>query len=207
MTTIDLLRHGEAAPGLCLGGSYDAPLTETGWKQMRAILAGGQDAGHRPEKAGKWLPPWNGVVTSPLRRCAEFAGELARLHGLPLIQDARFRELGFGAWEGRSWSALYEEEGEKLLAFQRNPDDHPAPEGEDYPDFETRVAAAWADLLDTARDGHWLLVTHAGVVRAVLRGVLGFPIDRLFVLRAPHAGLTRIGQEAGYPPRLIFHGL
>ena len=101
---------------------------------------------------------------------------------------------------------MYEQEGGRLLEFQRNPHCNPAPDGEHYPDFEARIALAWADLLETARDGHWLLVTHAGVLRAVLRLVLGFPADRLFSLHAPHAGLTRIQQEAGFPPRLLFHG-
>ena len=39
MTTIDLLRHGEAAPGCCLGAVFDAPLTEKGWLQIRNVLA------------------------------------------------------------------------------------------------------------------------------------------------------------------------
>lgn len=192
-TTIDLLRHGEAAPGLCLGRDFDAPLTAMGWAQMRGALDGG-------------IAAWDGVVSSPLRRCAAFAEELAQHRQLPLRQEPRWRELGFGVWEGRSWNALYEEEGERLLAFQRKPARHPALGGEDYPDFEARVAEAWAGLLETARGGHWLLVTHGGVQRAILRLLLGFPVERLFGIHVPYACLTRIGKDDGGPPRLIFHG-
>ena len=193
MTTIDLLRHGEAAPGICLGANFDAPLTERGWAQMRNVLDWKQS-------------PWDGVVSSPLLRCAAFAEDLAGLHGLPLIFDQRLRELGFGDWEGKSWTDLYGQEGGRLIEFQRNPGFNPAPGGEDYRDFEARVDAAWQNLLETARGGHWLVVSHAGVLRAVLRSVLGFPEERLFSLHVPYAGLTRIEQTGDYPTRLVFHG-
>jgi len=194
MTTIDLLRHGEAAPGYCLGASFDAPLTERGWSQIRSVLA--------------WAPPpWDGVVSSPLLRCAAFAEELTEFHGLPLKFDWRLRELGFGSWEGKCWSELYGQEGGgRLIEFQRCPRLNPAPGGEDYQDFEARVADAWSDLLTNAQGGHWLVVTHAGVLRAILRMVLGFPEERLFSLHVPYAGLTRIEHKNGYPTRLVFHG-
>ncbi len=193
MTTIDLFRHGESAPGYCLGAAFDAPLTELGWSQMRNAL--------------QWtIPPWDGVISSPLMRCSVFAEELAERYGLPLQLDGRLRELGFGAWEGRTWSDLYQHEGLALLNFQRSPGINPAPGGEDYLNFETRIAEAWADLLTTAHDGHWLVVTHAGVFRSVLRQVLGFPPNRLFSLHVPLAGLTRIEQIDEYPSRLVFHG-
>jgi len=150
--------------------------------------------------------PWDGVASSPLIRCAAFAEELAKRHGLPLKLEPRFRELDFGEWEGESWTDLYREAGGPLLEFQRQPGRNPAPGGEHYWDFEARVGKAWGDLLDTARDRHWLLVCHAGVVRTLLRLVLGFPVGHLFSIQAPYAGLTRIEQEGGNPARLVFHG-
>jgi alpha-ribazole phosphatase/probable phosphoglycerate mutase len=197
ITTVDLLRHGEAAPGLCLGRAFDAPLTATGWAQMRAVAAGG-------------VIPWDGIVSSPLRRCAAYAEELAAARALPLNLEPRWRELGFGAWEGRPWSELYQENGDALLAFQRDPlsqdGEHPAAGGEHYRAFETRIAAAWADLLARAQGGHWLLVAHGGVLRAVLRQVLGFSTRRLFGVQVPNACLTRIEQQDGGSVRLVFHG-
>lgn len=194
MTTIDLIRHGDASPGVCLGSNYDPPLTEKGWSQMRGVLA--------------WVqPPWDGVVSSPLLRCASFAEELAEHYSLSLRVESRFRELGFGEWEGRSWSDLYRQEGGKLLEFQRCPSYNPAPGGEDYQEFEARVAAAWYELLIQSHGNHSLVVTHAGVIRTILRLVLGFPEQRLFSLHVPHAGLTRIQQKGDVmQARLVFHG-
>ncbi|QXP82676.1 alpha-ribazole phosphatase family protein [Methylococcus sp. Mc7] len=190
--TIDLLRHGEVDGGLCLGRGCDVPLNARGWLQLRAML---------PER-----PPWTGIATSPLRRCAEFAGELAGRLGLELRVDERFSELGFGEWEGRPWSELYDRHGEQLLDFQRRPDWNPALDGEHYPDFERRVAAAWEDLLGLPGERHWLVVTHAGTIRAILRRVLEFPTTRLFGIDVPPACLSRIVRDGEDAPRLVFHG-
>jgi alpha-ribazole phosphatase/probable phosphoglycerate mutase len=194
MTIIDLLRHGEAAPGVCLGNAFNAPLTAAGWAQMQVAVTGNEAAN------------WHGIFSSPLQRCAAFAEELASRLQSPLHIDPRWRELGFGAWEGRRWSDLYEEYGEALLAFQQNPGQNPAPGGEDYPDFERRIAGAWADLLAQAQGGHWLLIAHAGVQRAVLRKVLGFPPSRMFNIQVPNACLTRIIRLSGEPCCLLKHG-
>ncbi|MDD5035920.1 MAG: alpha-ribazole phosphatase family protein [Methylococcaceae bacterium] len=195
MSTLDLLRHGEAAPGLCLGSGFDAPLTEEGWAQMYSVL-------------GEAPAPWDGVITSPLIRCADFAAELAERHGLLLLREPRLAELGFGDWEGQAWSELYARQGERLLEFQRDPlcqgGHNPAPAGEHYAEFESRIAAVWEELPAMTSGGHWLVVSHAGVLRAILRRVLGFPVAKLFQIHAPYAGLTRI-EHCG-EPRLIFHG-
>jgi len=193
-TVIDLLRHGEVDGALCAGGEYDAPLNARGWTQMRAVLPMDGSA-----------PPWRGVISSPLLRCAEFAREVAAKHDLPLEFDARFRELGFGAWEGRSWESLYNEEGERLLAFQRNPTDNPAPGSENYPDFERRIADAWTEWLRIVDGQHWLLVAHGGVIRVLLRLILEIPPANLFRIDVPHASLSRFQHENGVT-RLMFHG-
>jgi alpha-ribazole phosphatase len=194
-TVIDLLRHGEVDGALCLGGEYDAPLNARGWAQLRAV----------PPSNGA-APPWSGIISSPLLRCAEFARELARNHDLPLIFETRFRELGFGTWEGRSWESLYQSEGERLLAFQRNPSVNPAPGGEDYSDFERRIADAWSELLQAAQGRHWLLVTHGGAIRVLLRQMLEIPSANLFRIEVPHGCLSRLQHDGGGATRLIFHG-
>ncbi len=67
VTTVDLLRHGEPEGGNKYRGALDDPLSELGWAQMRAAT------GDRC--------PWQAIVSSPLRRCAAFARELANRHG------------------------------------------------------------------------------------------------------------------------------
>jgi alpha-ribazole phosphatase/probable phosphoglycerate mutase len=190
---IDLLRHGEVDGALCLGGGCDAPLNAAGWARMRAVC-------------GDATPPWQAIASSPLSRCAAYARELAGQRQLPLTLDPRLSELGFGAWEGQPWDELYATHGEALRAFQRAPGRHPAPGGEHYADFERRVNAAWLELGEAVQSQHWLVVCHAGVIRAILRQVLDIPLTRLFHIEVPHGCLTRLALDEEGAARLVFHG-
>lgn len=192
LTTLDLLRHGAVDGDFCPGGDCDPPLSDAGWSEMRRRL---------PETCD-----WRGVISSPQRRCAEFAREVSERYGLPLRLDPDWRELGFGAWAGRTWTELYAEEADRLLAFWRKPQGHPAPGGEDFGGFERRVRAAWRRALREGGGRHWLIVTHAGPIRSVLRHVLGFPVSRIARLDVPLAGLSRFERWNLEPPRLVFHG-
>src|SRR3569833_5018 len=87
-TVVELLRHGEPVGGTRIRGQSDDPLSERGWQQM--WQAAGEAA------------PWQAIITSPLLRCAAFARALAERHGLPVQVEPRFKEIGFGAWEGHT---------------------------------------------------------------------------------------------------------
>jgi broad specificity phosphatase PhoE len=193
MRVIDLLRHGEVAQiGICAGAGSDPPLTEAG---RAAVLAS--------------LPspvPWGAIVSSPLRRCADLAEELAKETGLPLRLDPRLREIHFGDWEGRAWTEIAALQGDRLHDFFRNPRRFPPPAGEPYAAFERRILEAWEDLLLRSAIPHVLAITHGGVVRVVVRQVLGLPVERLSAVGVTPASGTRIRCEAGCVPLLLYHG-
>jgi alpha-ribazole phosphatase/probable phosphoglycerate mutase len=193
--TIDLLRHGDIAGGTKLIGHLDEPLTELGWQQLRAVL----DAK---------TPPWTSIISSPLQRCYAFAKELTDQHDLPLLNDSRFQEIGFGQWEGRLLADLYEgEDADKMIQFWQNPTANPAPDGEAYESFEQRVVSAWEELLNQScddTDQHYLLVAHGGVIRVILRHLLDFPTKHFFRIEIPYASLSRVQQNVPNHPRLVF---
>lgn len=191
---IDLVRHGETEGNLCLGNGCDLPLSAAGWARMRAL---GDDA----------AAPWQAIVSSPLLRCRAFAEELAGQLERPLRIDPRLAELGFGAWEGQPWSDLYADHGEALMAFQREPGINPAPGGETYGDFESRVHAAWRELGQAQQHSHVLVVCHAGVIRAILRQVLEMPLAALFRIEVPQGCLTRLALDGHGGTRLVRHGV
>ena len=91
-TEIELLRHGEPLGGRRYRGKLDDALSEKGWQQMWDAV------GRRGD--------WEQIVTSPLQRCRAFALALGERHGLPVAVDARFAEVGFGSWEGRTRQEL-----------------------------------------------------------------------------------------------------
>ena len=194
-TLIDLLRHGEPEGGTKFRGWVDDPLSSTGWEQMRA-------------SAGKACH-WDTVVTSPLLRCAEFAAELADRHRLTLEVDARFKEMGFGDWEGKTPADVARQDAARLEKFWRDPVAFPPPGGESLAAVQARVTEGWRDLLARHAGRRVLLVCHGGVIRLVLAQALGIPLANLFRLHVPFAALSRLrvdGEGENALPQLLFLG-
>jgi alpha-ribazole phosphatase/probable phosphoglycerate mutase len=194
VTTVDLMRHGEPVGGSKYRGQVDDPLSDKGWAQMRAAVAD--------------HCPWQAVVSSPLRRCAAFAAELAQRHALPLSLEERFKEIGFGVWEGRTKAEITAQNPDALERFYADPVRHRPPRAEPLSEFQQRIVAAWWDLLQAHAGGQVLLVAHAGVIRMLLSHVLAAPPERMFRIQVPNAAISRIrvdgeGREAA--AHLLFH--
>ncbi len=152
--------------------------------------------------------PWSAIVSSSLQRCAAFAEEVATRHQLPLTQDQQLMELGFGEWEGKTAQQLMEEDPEALNNFWRDPINNPPPGGETLAYFRKRVLKGWQNAITQHRGEHILMVGHAGMMRMIIREVLGMPLENMFRLHIPNAGITRISidhNENGDLPRLHFH--
>lgn len=154
MQQIDLLllRHGDCDGGAILRGRVDVALSELGWRQMSATVNAelsvkDSDAAHA-NCAGR-------VYTSPAKRCADFAAQLAldlpcaSKSGSELVTLAGLQELDFGDWDGRLLNELYASEGERLAAYWQNPWQQSPPNGESMATFEARVNHAISTILDT----------------------------------------------------------
>jgi probable phosphoglycerate mutase len=187
---IDLIRHGRPAGGSRYRGhGIDDPLSEEGWRQMWNAVG---DAA-----------PWDHVVSSPLQRCRAFAEALAERHGLPLTVEPRFREVGFGDWEGRTREELRRERPQEYAAFYRDPVGHRPPGAEPLAAFTGRVTEAYEGTVVELGVRHCLVVAHAGVIRALVARVLGLDGAGMYRLRVDNAGITRIRHEAGQPLLLV----
>lgn len=192
---IDLLRHGEPVGGRRYRGQIDDPLSDKGWQQMRDAVAG--------------LREWDCIYSSPLKRCAAFAEELAQRLALPLTTDPRLMEIGFGVWEGRTADELRHDDPLRIERFWRDPVAHRPDGAEPIVSFRARVDAAWRDILAAHPGQRMLVVGHAGITRMILSLVLGSPPEHMFRIHVDNAGLTRIrvrGDGADAFPVLVFHG-
>ena len=135
-------------------GASDDPLSPVGIAQMRAAAEGPED--------------WDVLVSSPARRCADFAREVAEGRGLALELMSDLGERRFGAWENRLASEIPDSE---LHRFWSDPVGYTPPGAESFSALRERVAHAWKRIL--ALDARFpLIVTHGGVVRVVLGEVL-----------------------------------
>jgi alpha-ribazole phosphatase/probable phosphoglycerate mutase len=187
---IDLLRHGEPVGGRKYRGQIDDPLSDKGWQEMRAAV---QDKG-----------PWDGIIHSPLCRCADFASELATQKGIPLVADDRLKEIGFGEWEGLTGDEIRALDEHALERFYLDPVNHQPEGAERLRAFYLRVSSAWEEIVEADRYENLLLVVHAGVIRAIVAHVLKAPLLSMYRMQIPSAGMVTIGFSEERPPTLLF---
>ncbi|WP_305909333.1 alpha-ribazole phosphatase family protein [Methylomarinum sp. Ch1-1] len=192
-TTIDLLRHGEALGGACYRGRTDDPLTPLGWRQMQRQTAD---------------QCWDRIISSPLARCHDFAKQLAKQKNLPLHVDARWQEIDFGDWDGKTAAQIEQRSPAALTRYYADPCGNTPPHGEKHADFSRRVDRAWQALLSRYPEQHLLVVTHAGVIRTLLSQLLGIPFRQSFQIGIGHACLSRLNcyhQTSDTYTQLILH--
>lgn len=193
-TIVDLLRHGEPQGGPKYRGSLDDALSLKGWQQMRDAIQG--------------HPPWNAIVSSPLRRCAAFATEQSHTLKIPITLEQGFQEMSFGRWEGQTSAEIMAQDPHQLTRFWQNPLENPPPDGESIHHFFQRVHRAWENLVDHHRGQTVLLVAHGGVIRMIVCLVLQVPLQHLSRVMVAYASLSRITidtVEDRPMPRLLFH--
>lgn len=190
---IDLLRHGEVeGPAAVARGCHtDAQLTDHGWRQMQAVGIALREQGSLQS-----------IATSPLSRCATFAGHLGQQLALPVQRLNAMREIDFGRWEGKQGYEIAEQDA--LQCFMQNPAGVLIPEGESIEQCAARVLAGWQAWLDQLEGGHHLLVAHGVVIRVLLAGMLGLPLSCLWRLTLPYAAWSRVSVLQGEQPRLLF---
>ena len=182
VTRFDLIRHGETEGGSRYRGSINDALTPLGWAAMRTAL--GEESA------------WDHIVSSPLYRCADFARNLVERHGLPLVLDARLREIYFGAWEGKTATELLALDADAVTRFWNDPVHYPPPGGEDVRDLQARVLRAWEDMLLHYRGARLLVITHGGPLRIILGHVQKLSLLESLQLEVAHAQRSYI--EARY---------
>lgn len=192
ITIIDLLRHGEPVGGRRYRGQIDDPLSEKGWREMWHAVSG--------------ETPWQHIVSSPLRRCRDFAGSLSDKLQIPVEYDERLKEVGFGVWEGKTADELRAEDPDILNRFYHAPIEHRPTRAEPLDQFSARVNAALDQSILRHAGKHLLIVAHAGVIRAVLTRVMGAPLASMYRLSIASASISRIVIDDPRPPTIHFHG-
>lgn len=170
---IDLLRHGDTGQR-SYRGQLDDALSALGWTQMRAAIFGRS---------------WDAVVSSPLRRCAEFAHDLTTARHVPLRVDKRLAEYHFGEWQGVPIEVLASEQGDALARFWADPVNCPPPGGERFAAFHERLCAALNDVAVEAESHRVLVVTHGGVIRLLRCESEGRDFGEMANIEVPHASV------------------
>jgi len=135
--------------------------------------------------------PLNAVFTSPLQRCVKLAHAL----GLKEIShDGRLKELHFGDWEMQAWDDIprdYFDEWAQNYAHMAPPN------GETFGELQVRGVAFIDELLHQYRNQHVLVVTHGGMIRAMVAHVLNMQLKGLFRINIDYGSVTQLefGEE------------
>jgi len=191
-TTIDILRHGEPIGGSRYRGhGVDDPLSDIGWKQMWAAVGETVD--------------WSRVITSPLRRCRDFAEALSLKRDLPLEVYEQIKEVGFGSWEGRERKTVIKEDFQAYKRFYADPINARPQGAEPLEVFFNRVTQAVQEIIATYPGEHLLVVAHAGVIRSVVSMVVGGALQNLYAINVDYARITRITHSPHLGMQLDFH--
>ncbi|AGT32578.2 phosphoglycerate mutase [Geobacillus genomosp. 3] len=164
---LTLIRHGmtELNRRNAYIGWTDAPLSAAEHSRLRRLQI-------------KWPGRVDRIVASDLRRCRETAVLLFGSRGPDWCTNG-WRELFFGAWEGKTFTELKTDRA--YNRWLEAPFSTAPPGGESYAAFQARIKRALAETIALAeRTGarHVAIVTHSGPIRFVLEQYA--PVSRPF---------------------------
>ena len=189
MAIIYLVRHGETewnAAGRFMGGQSDVPLNERGRLQAAALAP----------KLAQEVSEWGRVISSDLCRARETRDIVLAGADYAVTEDARFREIYGGRLEG-----LTREEQQVQFpdwwrqSRQESSDGVRFPEGESFEDLRRRVVAAIEESWPSS-EGPMLVVTHGGVIQAVLADILNLSREYRDRIRVDNCSVTAVRWEA-----------
>jgi broad specificity phosphatase PhoE len=161
MTTIFyLIRHGETDWNLSgrWQGHADVPLNEIGRAQARRLADRLRDENVN----------FDAIYSSDLQRAWETAGVVGSALGCMPIALPALREIDVGSWSGMTAAEVIARDADLYERVRSGEDLARGGDGERFLDLYTRVVAAVERLADQHPGETLALVTHGGVVRALL---------------------------------------
>jgi ribonuclease H / adenosylcobalamin/alpha-ribazole phosphatase len=176
-TRLILARHAEPArwtQGRCIGRT-DPGLSREGVRQARslatALRAGRIDA----------------VISSPAIRALRTARLIGEATSVSPDVDVDLREIDFGAFDGFRFSTIARKHPDVYSRWMASPTATVFPDGESWKDLRARARAAFRRIVATHEGRTTVVVTHIGVILAILSDVLAIEDDRLFSFTIGHA--------------------
>lgn len=159
---IYVIRHGqtEANAENRLQGRSDTPLTDTGKRQIKNVIAAVKRRGIEV------------LISSPLKRALDTAKLIAQELKTDIRVDPDLREICYGDWEGQSKEELTETDAwDRRVADKYNfthPGSYEGTQGSSYAAIYGRVSKFCTTLRDSDYETVGV-VTHLGVLRNMKR--------------------------------------
>jgi broad specificity phosphatase PhoE len=199
MTRCYLVRHAQTAwnEENRIQGRSDQPLNAAGRAQAERLAR--RFAAHHV----------TGLFTSHLvrsRSTAEViatppsAGQAGNGHPISVVVEPDLAEMHLGAWEGLTPAEVDARFASAYQQWRQQPSSVLIPEAEPVDAFRQRVRQVFGRLTARMGEGEYVVVSHGGVIAAILADVLGADYDHLLRrLRLDNAGVTAIELDAPMP--------
>ena len=177
-----IMRHGQTDWNRLgrIQGSSDIPLNAEGIRIAEAAAEGMRREGITFDR----------IYSSPYKRAHKTAEIVGGASGVPVIDDERIREMGFGTYEGCDYERLKQTDDNIRVCFE-DPDRYrPAYGAESYEDVlgrvrdflehEIRPLEADPDVRSV------LVVCHGAVIRAFLSIIKDLPLSEFWNMSQPN---------------------
>lgn len=192
VTRCYLVRHAQTAWNSenRLQGHSDLPLNPLGQRQAQRL--GVRFASHHLQ----------GIFSSALQRSRETARQIAagNGHGVSPVIERDLAEMHLGAWEGLTPDEIDARFQRGYQRWRLAPSTVVIPEAEPLDAFRRRVRWALRRVIAGVGEGEYVVVTHGGVIAALLADLLSADYDAMIRrLRLDNAGVTALEFGADLP--------
>jgi alpha-ribazole phosphatase len=193
-TNIYLIRHGQTVWNMekRFQGQSDTALDESGEDQARLLMERMREI------------PIDLIVSSDLIRARRTAEILAESRGLKVTEDPDLREIHFGIWEGLRIDEVQSKDPRTFETWVHNPGALRIPDAETFQEVQDRAAAALERWIALYPGKTLALVTHGGVISALLCRVLNEPIQRMWDYKLENTSVSHITRHASEGYRIGF---
>ena len=181
-TVLILIRQGETLwnTQLRMQGSLDSDLTPKGETQIMAL--------------GEWMKevPFDYLYCSDTPRAHKTAEAIRKFTGHNLNFDKRLREKNLGVFEGLTSEEARERYPETFQQFKTAGASYVIDQGESTQQLLERSLDAIEEIRDRHPQKVAVAVTHGGVVRVLMKHVLGIPLDSPTQFLISNTGIFRL---------------
>jgi len=186
---VTLVRHGETIANTVkrYAGWTDTPLTEKGQRQASEVQ----------NKID--IHEYHLFVTSDLSRAVDTLDMILGGVNKEVLRTDALREMCFGNWENLTLGEMKRSYPDEIKMWWDDYIEYKTPNGESLREMYVRVIDAYENILNNNKEKNILLVTHSGVMRAILSHIFCGDIDGYWKFKIENCAVIHLEYVDGFP--------